>query len=71
MVNIRRDRFLKIAATRTNKILEDIRLLGNCGNTNNYEYTDEEVSKMFSTIEDALYDARLRFEMKKKEKFKF
>ena len=71
MSNIRRERFLKIAATRTNKILEDIRLLGNCGNTNNYEYTDDEVNKMFRSIEESLYEAKARFEIKKKERFKF
>jgi hypothetical protein len=71
MSNLRRERFLKIAATRTNKIIEDIRLLGNCGNTNNYEYTDEEVKKIFHSIKESLFEAKARFEVKKKDRFKF
>ena len=39
------DRFKKIATNRTNKILKDIQLLGNCSNKSNYEYTDEDVKK--------------------------
>lgn len=72
MANIRRDRFLKIASNRTNKVIDDIRLLSNCGNTNNYEYTKEEVEKMFKAIEVALDDAKSKFDFgSSKERFKF
>lgn len=71
MSNIRRERFLKIATNRTNKILDDIRLLGNCSNANNYEYTKEDVEKMFNAIQEALNEARAKFGGDKKEKFKF
>lgn len=33
----KRERFIRIAEARTNKILEMMRLLGNCASTNNYE----------------------------------
>ena len=71
MPNIRRERFLKIATNRTNKILDDIRLLGNCSNENNYEFTKEDVEKMFNAIQEALNEAKLKFGSEKKEKFKF
>lgn len=71
MPNIRRERFLKIATNRTNKILDDIRLLGNCANVNNYEYTTEDVEKMFNAIQEALNEAKSKFGGDKKEKFKF
>ncbi len=72
MGNIRRERFLKIASKRTNKIISDIRLLGNCGNTNNYEYTKEEVDKMFKAIEKSLEEAKSKFDYgSSKERFKF
>lgn len=51
MSNIRRERFMKIAEKRVNKILEDFRLLGNCSNKGNYEYTDEEVERIFKAID--------------------
>lgn len=72
MANVRRERFLKIASNRTNKVLEDLRMLENCGNTNNYEYTEEEVEKMFNAIQEALNNARTKFDVsRKKERFKF
>lgn len=72
MANIRRDRFLKIASNRTNKIIDDIRLLANCSNTNNYEYTEEEVEKMFGAISAALDEAKSKFDFRSsKERFKF
>ena len=33
----KRDRFKRVAVTRTNKIITLIRLLGNCANKNNYD----------------------------------
>lgn len=71
MANIRRERFLKVAMNRTNRIIDDITILENCGNTNNYEYTEEEVEKMFNAIQGALDEARRKFNLKKKERFKF
>ena len=71
MANIRRERFLKIASNRTNKVLEDLRMLENCSNTNNYEYSEEDVNKMFDALQAALDSARTKFGGKKKERFKF
>ena len=71
MENPREDRFIRIATARTNKILDDLRLLGNCANGNNYQYTSEQVDKMFGAIQDALIKARAKFEGEKKEKFTF
>ena len=50
----KRERFKRIAENRTNKILEQIRLLGNCSNKHNYDYTDEDIKKIFSVIETEL-----------------
>ena len=72
MANVRRERFLKIASNRTNRVLESIRALENCGNTNNYEYTTEEVEKMFNAIQEALDNAKTKFDSsRKKERFQF
>ena len=38
-----------------------LRLLGNCSNKLAYEYTDRDVSKIFSAIETAVADAKKRF----------
>ena len=35
----KRDKFVRIAEARTNKILNMVELLGNCSNSNIYKYT--------------------------------
>ena len=35
----KREKFVRIAEARTNKILNMIQFLGNCSNTSMYEYT--------------------------------
>lgn len=55
------DKFIRIAEARTNKAGEMIRLIGNCANTISYEYTEEEVKKIFAYLERELKNARSRF----------
>ena len=57
----KRDRFVRIAESRTNKILEMIRLLGNCSYKSNYEYTEEDVKKIFNAIEKELKNTKNKF----------
>lgn len=66
----KRERFLKVAEARTNVILEKIRILGNCANRNLYEYTDEEVNKIFRVIQEKLNEVKIKFKSKKKSEFK-
>jgi hypothetical protein len=61
MVKTKRDRFLEVASARTNKVLYDIHLLGNCANKNNYEYSDEEVRQMFQAIENEVKETKSLF----------
>ena len=56
-----RERFVRIAEARTQKIIDMIELLGNCSNQYNYEYTQKDVEKMFSAIESALKSSKARF----------
>lgn len=57
----KKERFVRIAEARTNKIIDMIRLLGNCSNKGNYSYTDEDVRKIFSAIEAELKIAKSKF----------
>lgn len=65
-----RERFLAVAEARTNSVLSRIRILSNCSNKQLYEYTPEEVSKIFKTISSALEEARGRFTAGNKSKNK-
>jgi hypothetical protein len=58
------DRFKRVAENRTNKIIDQIRLLGNCANKSNYDYTDEEVKKIFTAIESELKTTKGKFQAK-------
>ena len=55
------DRFVRLAEARTNKILEMMRLLGNCSSKSNYEYSDEDIKKIFNALERELKNTKNRF----------
>lgn len=66
----RAERFRRIAENRTNEIIKKLSLLGNCSNKSSYEYTEEEVSKIFSAIDKELRQARARFTFNRRKVFK-
>lgn len=66
----KRERFLSVAETRTNSILEKIRILGNCSNRSLYEYNRDEIDKIFRAIQDKLNETKARFVVKKDKEFK-
>ena len=66
----RNERFRRIATKRTNEILEKIRILGNCSNRSSYEYTEEEINKIFSEIEKQLRLTKAKFLAEKRERIK-
>ena len=58
---IKEERFKRIAGRRVQEILDKLRLLGNCANRANYSYTDEQVRKIFNTIEDEWKKEKMEF----------
>jgi len=66
----RRDRFKRLATTRTNSVLQKLKVLGNCSNRQAYEYSEEEVEKIFVSIEKYLKSIKAKFLFPKEEKFK-
>ena len=61
MEETKRERFVRIAENRTNKILEMLRLLANCSNKSNYEYDEDDVKQIFSAIEKELKTTKNAF----------
>ena len=57
----KRERFVRLAEARTNKIIDMIKLLGNCSSKSNYEYGEEDVRKIFGAIEREIKNARAKF----------
>jgi hypothetical protein len=70
MAETKRDAFVRLAEKRTNGVIERIRVLANCANPYAYEYTDEDVRKMFGAIERELRAARTKFQGDSKQTFK-
>lgn len=64
----KRDRFIRLAEARTNKIIDMIQLLGNCSNTSQYEYSQKDVDKIFNAVQDELDEARKRFNKSNSDK---
>ena len=55
------EKFERLANLRTNLILDGLRKLGGLSNKNHYDYTEDEIQKIFHTIEEAVADAKSRF----------
>jgi len=58
----KRERFVRIAERRTQQVLEKLRILGNCSNRGIYEFTDDEVDKIFRAILRQVDITRAQFE---------
>ena len=58
----KRERFVRLAEARTNKIIDMIQLLGNCANANTYEYTQQDVDQIFSAVEAELREAKKKYQ---------
>ena len=65
------DRFVRLAEARVNKLIKMIRLLGNCSMKCNYEFTENQVSQIFSTLYEELYKARAKYSLSAREKKRF
>ncbi|MCX8163721.1 MAG: hypothetical protein N3D10_04190 [Candidatus Micrarchaeota archaeon] len=59
------ERFKRIASARTQRILYNLRLLGNCASTSYYEYSSEEIEKIFSVIEKEVKRVKSLFDKPK------
>lgn len=66
----KRERFKRLATQRTNSVLNRLKVLGNCSNRSAYEYTEEEVNKIFLEIERRVKEMKAKFHFPKNKEFK-
>ena len=64
----KREKFVRIAEARTNKIINMIQLLGNCSNQNLYDYSQKDVTKIFNVIQTELDEAKKRYNKQDSQK---
>ena len=65
-IEARTSRFRRIAEKRTNDIIRRIQLLGNCSNRSAYDYSEQEVNKIFNAIDKEFRQAKARFTFSKR-----
>jgi CHASE1-domain containing sensor protein len=66
----KRQAFQRLATKRTNAVLERIRVLGHCANPQLYEYSEQDVKKIFHAIEKELRAVKVRFQNSSKSEFR-
>ena len=66
----KRDRFKRLAQQRTNVVLKKLKVLGNCANRSAYEYTEDEINKIFAAIDRQVKDIKAKFHFTKAKEFK-
>ena len=59
--------FIRLAKPRTQKVLKAMKILGNCSNRNNYEYTESQVDSISNAIQNAVIDLLQKFKPKDSE----
>jgi len=64
------ERFKRIAEARTNAVLDRLRILGNLSNRQMYSYSEEDIAKIFSVINERVRETKSKFHFSNKERFK-
>jgi hypothetical protein len=62
MARDKSDAFKRLAENRTNEALDAIRKIGNLSNRNNYGFSPDQITKIFTAMRTALDTAEQRFE---------
>jgi len=65
----KKERFKRLATKRTNSILKRLEVLGNCANRGAYDYTEEEINKIFTAIEVKMKQVKGKFYFPKGKEF--
>lgn len=66
--NEKHERFLRLAAARTNQVLKALEVLGNCSTPVSYYYELDELGPIFTAIEEKVKETRTRLESRCRHK---
>lgn len=67
-VRNKRDRFVELAEKRVTRAIQTIRLIGNLGNRNNYEFSNEELERIIRALESEVRQLKRRFSEEQESK---
>ena len=68
---LKRERFVRIAEIRVNKLLDCFDSLGKCANTKNYKYTEGDTKKIFAELEKKIKEIKLLFQSSDEKRKRF
>lgn len=57
----KRAKFVELVENRVNRAIKDIRLIGNLANRSAYQYTDDDVRRVFRALQREIESAKARF----------
>ena len=66
----KRERFKRLAAQRTNATLQKLKVLGNSSNRSAYDYTEDEINKIFAELERRVKETKAKFHFPKNKEFR-
>lgn len=62
-----REKFIRLANKRVNRAIKVIQLIGNLSSRSNYDYSEEDVQKIFDALKAELQSCEQRFQPGTKE----
>ena len=62
-----RKKFVELANKRVARALKAVQLVGNLSNKSNYDYTEEDVSKIIKALQDEVGACKKRFDLASKK----
>lgn len=71
MINNKRTKFVKLAERRMSNAINQLRLIKNLSNKNNYEYYDSDWKKMHKDLTDELNSIKIAFSANENKKKKW
>ena len=64
----KQDKFKRLSASRATKAIEYIRRLGNLSNSDKFDFTEDEIAKLFGTLSLEVRRAKARFKQTEETK---
>lgn len=65
----KQERFRRLATQRTNTVLHRLQILGHCANPQLYDYSEQDVRKIFRAIESEVKAVKAKFTNSSKSQF--
>lgn len=70
VMETKREKFVRLSELRTNKVMDALRVLGHCANGYVYEYSDDDIEKIFAAIENEVAICKKKFQGVQIQRFK-